>query len=157
MKKILLTFMAIFAFGLQNVCAQEKPIKIATGNPDLKVQVKRCIASGDQVFIDITFMDEVDDIKASILCEGWSEVHDSEGNTYNGYPKLYIKFGSNEEFTPYGRGFNLSSGVPSKVFFKLKDVPESVEYLAIMKIRIDSKKYGAPNYVTIKNIPIIRD
>lgn len=41
MKKILLTLMAIFAFGLQNVCAQDAPLKIVTNNPDFTIKVKR--------------------------------------------------------------------------------------------------------------------
>ena len=101
-------------------------------------------------------MDEIDDVKAAIL-GGWTEVQDSEGNTYKDYPNLFIKLGSNGNFTPYAGDINLSSGVPSKVFFKLVGVPESAEFLSFMKIRLDSKKYGAPNFVTIKNIPITRD
>jgi len=157
MKKILLIIVALFAFSLLNVSAQDKPIKIVTGNPDLKVQVKRCVASGEQVFIDITIMDEVDDVKAGLLCDGWTEVQDSEGNTYNSYPKLFARIGSNGNYTPYPGDINLVSEVPSKVSFKLVGVPETAEYLPVMKIRLDSKKYGAPNYITIKNIPITRD
>lgn len=157
MKKILIILLAMFAFGLQNVSAQPNPIKIATGNPDLIVQVKKCVASGNQVFIDITIMDKVDDVKVGILCGGCSEVQDSEGNTYNDYPKLYMKIGSNGSYTPHSAGLNLLSEVPSKVTFKLVGVPESAEFLPLMKIRLDSSKYGAPNYVTIKNIPITRD
>ena len=40
MKKILLILMAIFAFGLQNASAQDG-IKIITGHPDFKIQIKR--------------------------------------------------------------------------------------------------------------------
>ena len=143
----------MFAFGLQNVNAQDAPIKIVTGNPDLKIQVKRCVANGDQVFIDLTFMDEADDVEAGILVGGWSEVQDSDGDTYT---DILVKIGKGE-YTSYPRGFTLLENTPIKVSFKLQKVPVSVEYIARMKIRLDSKKYGAPNYVTIKNIPITRD
>ena len=83
MKKILLILMALSTFNLQIVSAQEAAIKIASGNPDLKVQVKRCVANGDQVFIDLTFMDEAEDVEATILCQGWTEVQDSEGAGYD--------------------------------------------------------------------------
>ena len=53
MKKILLTLMAIFAFGLQNVCAQDAPLKIVTNNPDFTIKVKRCAASGKTVVLDL--------------------------------------------------------------------------------------------------------
>ena len=55
MKKILLVLTAMFAFGLQNTDAQDAPIKIVTGHPDLKVKVNRCEASGNLVIIDLTF------------------------------------------------------------------------------------------------------
>lgn len=155
MRTIVLILMAMFAFGLQNVCAQDE-LKIVTGHPDLKIQVKRCVANGDQVFVDLTFMDEAEDVKAAILSDGWSEVHDSEGNSYSGYPNLFCKIG-NGEYTTLPPAFTLIEGVPVKVSFKLVKVPSSVEFIARMKIRMESKKYGVPNYVTIKNIPISRD
>lgn len=156
MKKILLLLMAMFALSIQTVKAQEAVMKIASGNPDLKVQVKRCVANGDQVFIDLTFMDEAEDVDAAILCDGCSEVQDSDGNTYNSYPKLFCKIAKGE-YTPYPPGFTLLEGTPTRVSFKLKKVPSSTEFIARMKIRLDSKKYGSPNYVTIKNIPITRE
>ncbi len=156
MKKYLLILMAVFAFGLQNVSAQDAPMKIVTGNPDLKVQVKRCVANGNQVFIDLTFMDEAEDVKAQILADGWSEVLDSEGNTYKHYPNLFCKIG-NEKYTPYPPSFTLLESTPLKVSFKLDQVPSSVEFIARMKIRMESRKYGNPNFVEIRNIPITRD
>ena len=157
MKRIVLALMAVFAFCFQSVCAQDAPIKIVTGHPDLKVQVKRCVANGDQVFVDLTFMDEAEDVEAAILSDGGcSEVQDSEGNTYLGYPNLFCKIG-NGGYTTLPPSFTLIEGVPVKVSFKLVKVPSSAESIARMKIRLDSKKYGAPNYVTIKNIPITRD
>jgi hypothetical protein len=156
MKKLLLILMAIIAFNLQIITAQEAAMKIASGNPDLKVQVKRCVANGDQVFIDLTFMDEAEDVEATILCQGWTEIQDSDGNTYNGYPNLFCKIAKGE-YTPYPPSFTLLEGTPIKVFFKLEKVPSSTEFIARMKIRMESKKYGIPNYVTIKNIPITRD
>ena len=40
MKKILLFLMVMFAFGIQNVSAQDG-IKIITNHPDFKIKVKR--------------------------------------------------------------------------------------------------------------------
>ena len=156
MKKISAIIIAFIAFGIQNVTAQEAALKIATGNPDLKVQVKRCVANRDQVFVDLTFMDEAEDVEAVILCNGWTEVQDSEGNTYNGYPNLFCRIAKGE-YTPYPPKFTLLEGTALKVSFKLDKVPSSAEYIARMKIRMESQKYGVPNYVTIKNIPITRD
>ena len=53
MKKILLILMAMLALGWQNVNAQDAPIKIVTGHPDFKIQIKRCAASGNTVIIDM--------------------------------------------------------------------------------------------------------
>ena len=58
MKKILLTLMAIFAFGLQNVSAQDAPLKIVTNHPDFSIKVKRCAASGKTVVLDLILNNE---------------------------------------------------------------------------------------------------
>ena len=154
MKKFLFVLLAIFALNLQTVEAQETSIKIKSGNPDLKIQVKRCVANGDLVFIDLTFMDEAEDVEATILTGGWSIIQDSEGNSYDN--NLFCKIGKGE-YTPHSPSFTLLEGLPVKVSFKLVKVPSSVEFIARMKIRLDSKKYGAPNYIEIRNIPIKRD
>ena len=85
MKKILLILMAMFAFGLQNVSAQDG-IKIITNHPDFKIKVKRCAASGKTVVIDLILTNEgTNDIEGVYVCGGaWdcSEAYDDEGNIY---------------------------------------------------------------------------
>ena len=53
MKKILLILVAMFAFGIQNVSAQDAPLKIVTNHPDFNIKVKRCAASGKTLVIDL--------------------------------------------------------------------------------------------------------
>lgn len=90
MKKILLILMAVFAFGIQNVSAQDAPLKIVTNHPDFKIKVKRCAASGKTVVIDLILSNvgatDVENI------EGFggiyygsprgTEAYDDEGNIY---------------------------------------------------------------------------
>ena len=90
MKKILLILMAMFAFGIQNVCAQDAPLKIVTNHPDFKIKIKRCAASGKTVVLDLILMNEgVNDVEGVMAFGGqgrwtWScaEAYDDEGNIY---------------------------------------------------------------------------
>ena len=85
MKKILLIMMAMFAFGIQNVCAQDA-IKIVTNHPDFKIKVKRCAASGKTVYIDLilnnTGYNDVEGLAAWGSGGNASEAYDDEGNIY---------------------------------------------------------------------------
>ncbi len=53
MKKLLLILMAMFAFGIQNVSAQDAPLKIVTNHPDFNIKISRCVANGKTVIIDL--------------------------------------------------------------------------------------------------------
>ena len=53
MKKILLILMAMFAFGIQNVSAQDAPLKIVTNHPDFKLTATISVCYLD---IYITFL-----------------------------------------------------------------------------------------------------
>lgn len=85
MKKILLILMAMFAFGWQNVSAQDG-IKIVTNHPDFKVKVVRCAVSGTTAIIDLNFINiGSNDIDELVVYGGAakSEAIDSDGNIYN--------------------------------------------------------------------------
>lgn len=161
MKKILLLLMAMFVFALKNVSAQDAPIKIATGHPDLKVKINRCEASGNLVIIDLTFTN---------LNE-----RDAEGNTgpctYNGKTyepvafdnqgnKFSIKFKvSNQNDYSVWATVPLLSEIPAKVSLRIEGVPESSEFFSRLNLNFYSKALGLDktNIIQIKNIPITRD
>ena len=88
MKKVLFLLMVMIAFGFQSVHAQDTPIKIVTGHPDLKVKVKRCAASGKTIILDLVFSNEgARDVESFALLgsPAWNrgEAYDDEGNIYN--------------------------------------------------------------------------
>ena len=69
--------MAIFALGLQNVSAQDAPLKIVTNHPDFKIKVKRCAASGKTVVLDLILNNEgTNDVKIDmVVVDAWSEAY----------------------------------------------------------------------------------
>lgn len=160
MKKILLLLMAIFAFGLQNVSAQDAPLKIVTGHPDLKVKIKRCVASGKTVVLDMTIINESDNDAQMRICMGNGDctIHDCEGNEYSGGwgGPIVLKVAKNEP-GQWVEGLTLISGVPTNLKWTIKDVPNSVESIARMQFRIECQAWSLNEKVTIRNIPITRD
>lgn len=161
MKKILLILTAMFAFGLQNVSAQDAPIKIVTGHPDLKVKVNRCEASGNLVIIDLTFtnMNEQDAEGNTGPCMYSGKTYepvafDNQGN------KFSIKFKvSNQNDYSVWATVPLLSEIPAKVSLRIEGVPESSEFFSRLNLNFDSKALGLDktNIIQIKNIPITRD
>jgi hypothetical protein len=161
MKKIILTLLATLAFGLQNVSAQDAPIKIVTGHPDLKVKVNRCEASGNLVIIDLTFSN--------------MNQQDAEGNTgpctYNGQAyepvaldnqgnKFSVKFKvPNQNDYSVWATVPLLSEIPVKVSLRIEGVPESSEFFSRLNLNFDCMALGLnkTNIIQIKNIPITRD
>ena len=162
MKKILLILMAVFAFGIQNVSAQDAPLKIVTGHPDFKIQIKRCAASGNTVLIDIVFNNiGISDIEEMNVYGGsWgSEAFDDDGNIYQSRA-LKVKAANKPSFDSEETGwFSLPTGVPVRLTINIEGVPQSVESISRLKLRLYCQSWGI-NYekpVLISNIPITRD
>ena len=164
MKKILLTLMAIFAFGLQNVCAQDAPLKIVTNHPDFSIKVKRCAASGKTVIIDLILNNNgTNDVDVNEVRGGGgsyiSEAYDDEGNIYQS-ENLKVKIANRTAYELYGSGeFSIPSGVPMRLSIQINNVPQSAESIARLKLIFNCKVWGL-NYdkpVRINNIPITRD
>jgi hypothetical protein len=162
MKKILLTLMAIFAFGLQNVCAQDAPLKIVTNHPDFSIKVKRCAASGKTVIIDLILNNNgTNDVDVCEVNGGGrnSEAYDDEGNIYQS-ENLKVKIANRTAYELYGSGeFSIPSGVPMRLSIQINNVPQSAESIARLKLIFNCKVWGL-NYdkpVRINNIPITRD
>ena len=162
MKKILLLLMAMFAFGLQNVNAQDAPLKIVTNHPDFKIKIERCAANGKTVVIDMLFSnqgtDDVDGVSVITNFEGYQcEAYDNEGNVYSRSISAYVKGFSDQ----YGnaKSFSLIPDVPMKVRITIDDFSETTEKIARLRLRVDSNKWkiGRGKLVEIRNIPISRD
>ena len=166
MKKTLFILMAILAFSFQPICAQDSPMKIVTGHPDFKVQVKRCVASGNTVVIDMVLSNvgakDIDEI--SILgSPAWErgEAYDDEGNIYseaNG-KKILLQLTNIKEYRGWIGGFRLLVDVPMRLSVRLEDFSTTAEKIALLKLGVDCQQWGLTDNksIIIRNIPISRD
>jgi len=159
MKKILLILMAMFAFGIQNITAQDG-IKIITGHPDLNIKIKRCVASGKNVVLDMTVTNESENDASMRICMGNGDctIHDGEGNEYRGGwdGPVVLKVANNAPGQWVER-LTLIAGVPTNLKWTIKGVPNSVESIARMQFRVECEAWSLNEKVTIRNIPISRN
>lgn len=164
MKKILLLLMAIFAFGIQNVCAQDG-IKIVTNHPDFKIKVKRCAASGKTVYIDLilnnTGYNDVEGLAAWGSGGNASEAYDDEGNIYRDN-SIKVKVANEKVYVvDRSKEFNIPVGVPIRLSISIDGVPQSAESIARLKLCIPCEAWGIgcskEKPVRISNIPISRE
>ena len=166
MKKILLILMAMFAFGIQNVSAQDAPIKIVTGHPDFKIQIKRCAASGNTVIIDMIFKNEgtTDSGNMKIYVDSfgfpydqWNlTAYDDEGNLYKKGAR--VKFANNQYRAMIDGGMELVSGVPMKVSIKIPNVEETATSFPKITFLVKNDFWGiGEKPVEIRNLPITRE
>jgi hypothetical protein len=166
MKKVLFLLMAMIVFGFQSVNAQDTPIKIVTGHPDLKVKVKRCAASGKTIILDLVITNEGarDVEKFVLLGTAWErgEAYDDEGNIYsepNG-GKILLKVTNAASYAPYTNEFRLLSGIPMRVSVKIENFSTSATSVAFLKLGVDCEELGLGDHnkaITFRNIPISRD
>lgn len=159
MKKILFVLLAMFAFGLQNVNAQDG-IKIVTNHPDFKIKIKRCSASGKTVIIDLLLINEgtndVEDLYVGGGANG-SEAYDNEGNIYKN--ELKVKVANRPDYSHSQNHFNIPTGVPMKLSISIDGVPQSAETIARLKVNIECRAWGinVNKPVRISDIPITRN
>ena len=159
MKKILLILMAIFAFGLQNVSAQDAPLKIVTNHPDFSIKVKRCAASGKTVVLDLILNNEgTNDVKIDGVSTYYSEAYDNEGNIYQD-ANLRVKVANREEYKSNSGRFMIPTGVPMRLSLQINNVSTSAESIARLSLCVDCSVWGLSGnkLVKLSNIPITRD
>ena len=158
MKKIIIILLAIFAFGVKNVNAQDG-IKIVTNHPDFKIKVKRCAASGKTVIVDLILNNEgTNDVKVrDVLVGCCSEAYDDEGNIYqNG--NINGKVANFDRYLSTTGDFLILTGVPMKLSIQISNVSDSAESIARLSLYFDCPTWGLGNdkRVKITNIPILR-
>ena len=125
MKKIIMFLMAIFALGLQNVSAQDAPLKIVTNHPDFNIKVKRCAASGKTVVLDLILNNEgTNDVKIDGVSTYYSEAYDNEGNIYQD-ANLRVKVANREEYKSNSGRFMIPTGVPMILSLQINNVSTS--------------------------------
>lgn len=161
MKKVLLLLVAMFAFGLQNISAQDG-IKIVTNHPDFKIKVKRCAANGKTVILDLILnnvgVNDVEEVYVAGGCQS-SEAYDDEGNIYEDHA-INVKVANKQDYIcNYTDRFNIPTGVPIKLSVCIEGVPQSVESIARLKLIFVNSAWSLDRDkpVRINNIPISRD
>ncbi|MBO7051547.1 MAG: hypothetical protein J6W24_02670 [Prevotella sp.] len=166
MKKIFALFLLTFTLSFaSNAVAQTSPIEIVTGHPDLNIKVKRCAASGNTVILDMIFtntgtQDADFEIWGSYASN--SEFYDDEGNSYHGndlWGKATVKFANAPKYDASAENKKLLAGVPTKVSFKITDVPVSAQNIALVELGIKSQVFDMNLYnkkTQLRNIPITR-
>lgn len=167
MKKILLILMAVFAFGLQNISAQDAPLKIITNHPDFQLKVKRCAASGTNLIIDLIANNlGSNDVPNFEIAPQFIVVYDDEGNIYNNCgakvanQQRYVKQAN--AFTDKTPAVKVLPGVPLKISIKVEGVDKAASNIALMEIGVNCKAWDLDFYkeksrITLRNIPIARD
>ena len=160
MKKIIMILMAIFAFGLQNVSAQDAPLKIVTNHPDFNIKVKRCAASGKTVVLDLILNNEgTNDVKVrNVYVYRDSEAYDDEGNIYQG-SDLKVKVANRPQYGGSTDDFMIPTGVPMRLSIQINNVSTSAERIARLSLYIDCSVWGlnTDKLVKLSNVPITRD
>ena len=158
MKKVLLIMMTMFAFGLQSVSAQDKPIKIVTGHPDFNLKITRCVASGKNVVLDmvVTNLGENDVEQFKVHGSGYAtKVYDDQGNIYD--TDINVKI-ANKQYTTGAIEIKLVSGVPTKYSLMIGNVSPRAESLVLIEPDIWVPAWKT-EYTTVKirNVPITRE
>jgi len=149
--------MAMFAFGLQNVSAQDG-IKIITGHPDFKLKVTRCVANGKTVVLDMIVTNLGDSDVSQFKVHGSAyatKVYDDQGNIYD--RNINVKI-ANKQYTEGAYEIKLVAGVPTKYSIMIDDVSPQAETLVLVEpdIWVPAWKTNL-NTVKIRNIPITRE
>lgn len=156
MRKAIL-FLVINLLGVISLAAQTATID----NPDLKVKVKNCIATGDDVYLDFVIINNSDnDIKdLDICCDLQSAAYDDEGNVYKGLSHGGNRKGNMNILNDNGsymcrRRISIPGGVTIKCRLVMVGVPASATEFT----RIDLNGYNCLfKKIKMKNIPIERD
>ena len=150
--RVLIIFVLILSTGSFSV----RGLSIVTGNPDFKIKVTRCEASGKTVVIDMIWENASSkDVKISVSPLS-SYAYDDEGN----------KFGNDQMRLQWGNG-GLSTGVdellpaeiPIKVRLQIEGVPVSSTMLKRVDIKVWCGNWGfnGDKYVKITDIPITHE
>lgn len=166
MKKFLLILVAIFAFGWQNVNAQNAPLKIVTNHPDLTVKVKRCVASGKTLVIDLIASNTgSDDINDFCILPRYCVAYDDEGNVYQA---IGAKIANQQQYTfqlavydEATMSTKILPGIPCKMSLIIKDFSIEATSIGLLQVGVKCEQLNLNGFkedqrVKIRNIPVTR-
>ena len=167
MKKILVILLAMFAFGIQIISAQDEPMTISCSSPDLGVKANRCVAAGKNVIIDLLLTNKGDkDIERYHATS--AKVYDSEGNSYEGETystsKINIKVPGNDKYLKMGSidcvyaTFDMPVDIPRKVSMSVENVDKAASSFLKFELNLGPYAGSAETFIIeIRNIPITRN
>lgn len=131
--------------------------KISTDYPDLKVKVKRSVASERTLIIDMTFenvgYDDVNDFTVYGSLNSATAI-DDEGNEYS---SIQVSLG-NGDVSGWSSGSKLFAETPIKGRVKIEGLSPRATMIRALQIPYQCYKWGnSRRIITIKNLPISRD
>ena len=139
---------------------QQQPMKIVTNCPNIRINVKKCVANGKTVMLTFK-MTNVSGNDAEYvgiyLDRNGAGAYDDQGNEY-GERSLSLKY-ANRDFRYTGLECTLLADVPATFTLKIEGVSTSAEYLARVTIPCHHNGLGMKleTPITMRNIPINRE
>ena len=137
----------------------------STGNQNYNVNISRCYAKGNDVFVEFVFRNlmnvdgedlRIDDVTSDI----WYTAYDDSGNRY------YYDFVSDNvnvvNVVGHSRGNlvgGIPAGVPIKAVAKIDKVSPSAKSLSLIRFHMQDYNHGFPRIdqdITFRNVPIER-
>ena len=152
MKRIIAVLSLLLSL-IQSVSAQ---VSVSCSSTAVSVKVKRCIAVGDDVFVDLVFTGTGK--LSQMYISHNSEAYDDEGNKYltrNIDIPFSIHFESDSKQGLSGFWLDIPKDVPRKVRMRLLETDEYASCLSLVKLPCDGND-GSHFMITIKNLPIDR-
>lgn len=161
--KILKSFLLVVLMGLTATMAQaqSKGMTLVSGNPDFKVKVTRCEASGKTVIIDMILENiGARDVDVAFSPYAYLLVYDDEGNKYGDYDSKVKLFLAGRE----SDRISLPTEVPLKARVQIEGVPLSAQILKRVDIHWQCRDWGGTEWygtnakmIKMTNVPISRE
>ena len=138
-------------------------VSVSSGTPNIDVKLKRCFASGNDVYIDLVL--NGNGRWENVYINGYeSRIYDDEGNMYKGgfMGGQDYRYGISFEYDKLSNKpncqINIPRDIPRKVRLKITDVDEYASALVKISLPCDGNSTNAnPFEITIKNLPITRE
>lgn len=155
-------FIVILSFIFIPFISLFAQVVVSSGSPNLDVQLKRCVAMGNDVYIDLVLTGNGRWEKVAIIGED-CRAYDDEGNMYKGgfmgggdY-RYGISFEYDKVTNRSGCGLDIPQDIPRKVRVKILDVNEyAAQFIKIILSCEGNWSSANPFQIVIKNLPISR-
>lgn len=148
MRRLIIALAALFAV-LPVSFAQ---MTVTAGSAEISVEVKRAIAQGNEVAIDL-FVTSLTASWGGLDLANRHMIYDDEGNLYERYSVQVVADGG-------GTYVNLEKDIPRKFRVVVKEVDEYASRFLLARIRYQARKPNGDGIkeseITIRNLPIER-